>query len=148
MQGKPNHVISLPVTSFFRTSIMGAGEAYSYLNATPAWIRGLLQRKQHHQGETAKNGNYRRPWLMAGGEISVFSLSHSVHIPFLQKGAALCGSQGLQYVLLFAAAGSFSWCTFSLGNPVRVPGICWWSGMWIEEKPAKLLGLCQWRGSF
>lgn len=148
MQAKPNHVISLLVTIFFRTNIMRVDEDNSYLNAIPEWIRGLLQRKQHHQGETAKNGNYRCPWLMASGKINGFSLSHSVHIPFFWKGTALHGSQGLQCVLLFAAVGSFSWCTSSLANPVKVPGIWWWSGMWTEENQAKLLGLCQWRGSF
>lgn len=131
---------------FFRTSIMRLGEDSSYLNAIPAWIRGLLQRKEHHQGETAKNGNYRCPWLMARGEMS--SLSHSMRISFFWKGTALHGSQGLHCVLLFAAVGSFSWCTSSLGNCIKVPGIWWWSGMWIEKKQAKLLGLCQWRGSF
>lgn len=147
MQAKPNHGISLLVSIFSRTSIMRLGENNSYLNAIPAWIRGLLQRKQHHQGETAKNGNYRCPWLMARGEINGFSLSQSVQIPFFWKGTALCGSQGLQCVLLFAAV-SFSWCTSSLGNPMTLPGTWQWSGMWIEENWAKLLGLCQWRGSF
>lgn len=114
---------------FFQKSIMRPGEDNSYLNAIPAWIGGLLQRKQHHEGETAKNGNYRCPWLMARSEINSFFLSHSVHILFFWKGTALHGSQGLQCVLLFAALGSFSWCTSSLGNPKKVPGIWKWLGI-------------------
>lgn len=114
----------------------------------PAWVGGLLKRKQHHEGETAKNGNYRCPWLMARSEINGFFLSHSVHILFFWKGTALPGSQGLQCIFLFAALGSFSWCASSLGNPKKVPGIWQWLGIWIEENWAKLLGPCHWRGSF
>lgn len=87
LQAKPNHIISLLISIFFKTNIMSLGEDSSYLNAIPAWIRGLLQRKHHHQGETAKKDNYRCPWLMARGETNGFSLNVSLcAYSFLLKG--------------------------------------------------------------
>lgn len=63
---------------------MGVVETYSYLKVIPTWTREILWRKQHHQGETAKNGNYKCPWLMASVEINIFFLAsfcaYSFHV--------------------------------------------------------------------